>query len=406
MGFLNFIRKLTRRDEDSRIKKLSNRIGELFREKSEIELKQKKINSPADLSWYKLSPLKQDLVSTKEFSPPKLEKVKSMVSLLEKREREERERKQNIRSKLTATYLQISEQIKIKDAESAEELLDSVFHLVKELHEESFEKRFNELQQEIKQLKELLIQEEIQRKEQEQRRLAEEKARQEKLEAERRERLRQEQIEKERKAREYEEQLAKVEAEKAEERKRLYSIVTKRKMNPDAYLNHLRLHGVKYFYHFTDERNIPSIKKQGGLYSWYYCYQHGIEIPNPGGDSQSRNLDSRYDLQDYVRLSFCDDHPMAWRKHKEGAILVLLKIKIDVATFRDTMFSDMNAADSDHTHGSELEDLQRVDIRATQKSYVSGNDPDFHTHQAECMVKTFIPIDYIENITNPNRMRF
>jgi hypothetical protein len=142
------------------------------------------------------------------------------------------------------------------------------------------------------------------------------------------------------------------------------------------------------------------------LYSWYYCSQHDIKIPNAGGDSQSRVLDCRYGPQDYVRLSFCSDHPMAYRKYKEGALLVLLKIKIDVAAFKDTMFSDINAADAVHTHGGNLSDLQRVDIKATKESYVSRNNPIFHAHQAECMVKTFIPIEYIENINNPDRMVF
>lgn len=406
MGFFDFFRKLTGTSEDSKIRKLSIRIGELFRERSEIIQKQRTINSSADISWYKLTPIKQNSAKAKEFSPPKFRKVRTMAELLEKRKKEEIERKHLIRSTLTDAYAQISEQIKLELVDKAEVLLYNVSPLVKELDEESFEKRFKELLHEIKQLKKLLLKREDERRAEKQRRLAEEKAKKEKLEQERIKQYHQQQLKKERKAREYEEQLARAETERAEERERLYSRVTQSKSNPNAYLNHLRLHGVKYFYHFTDERNISSIRKLGGLYSWYYCYQHGIEIPNPGGDPQSRNLDTRYDLQDYVRLSFCNDHPMAYRKHKEGAILVLLKIKIDVATFRDTMFSDMNAADSDHTHGSDLEDLQRVDIGATQKSYVSRNDSDFHTHQAECMVKTFIPIEYIENINNPSRMYF
>lgn len=406
MGFFDFFRKLTGTSEDSKIKKLSNRIGELFREKSDIIKKQKMINSSVDTSWYKLTPIEKNSAKAKEFSPPKFKKVRTMAELLEKRKKEEIERKHLVRSTLTDAYAQISEQIKLELADKAEESLYKISPLTKELHEESFEKRFKELLCEIKQLKELLLKREIESKAEEQRRLAEAKARKEKLEAERTEQYHQQQLEKERKAREYEEQLARAETEIAEERERLYSTVTQSKSNPNAYLNHLRLHGVKYFYHFTDERNINSIRKFGGLYSWYYCHQHGIEIPNPGGDSQSRNLDTRYDLQDYVRLSFCNDHPMAFRKHKEGARLVLLKIKIDVAAFQDTAFSDMNAADSDHTHGSELRDLQRVDIGATQKSFVRRDDPDFHTHQAECMVKTFVPIEYIENINHPNRMQF
>jgi hypothetical protein len=82
--------------------------------------------------------------------------------------------------------------------------------------------------------------------------------------------------------------------------------------------------------------------------------------------------------------------------------LVLLRIKVDVAAFQDTLFSNMNAADSDQLHGGELKDLKRVNIKATQRNYVRREDPDFRAHQAECMVKTFVPIEYIENINNPD----
>jgi hypothetical protein len=95
---------------------------------------------------------------------------------------------------------------------------------------------------------------------------------------------------------------------------------------------------------------------------------------------------------------------MAYRLQQSGARLVLLKIRIDVAGFRDTKFSDINATDAGHHHGGEYEDLRRVDISATQLSYVSKTDPEFKPHQAECMVKTFLPIEYIENINNPQRM--
>ena len=99
---------------------------------------------------------------------------------------------------------------------------------------------------------------------------------------------------------------------------------------------------------------------------------------------------------------------MAYRKQQEGANLVLLKIKIEVATFKDTIFSNINAATQDKSRnkfGPNLEDLQRVNFSATQRHYVSRNDGEiFHEHQAECMVKTFIPIEYIVNINTPSRM--
>lgn len=181
--------------------------------------------------------------------------------------------------------------------------------------------------------------------------------------------------------------------------------MTRKKENAEAFITYLKSKGVKYFYHFTCDKNLKSIKEHGGLYSWYYSVQNGINIPVPGGDYESRALDKQQCLEDYVRLSFCVDHPMRWRLMRNGKKLVLLKIKIDVAAFADTQFSDINAADNNNIHGASLEALQGVDIRATQRKYVKKNDPDFKPHQAECMVKKFIPIEYITNINNPQKIK-
>ena len=167
---------------------------------------------------------------------------------------------------------------------------------------------------------------------------------------------------------------------------------------------YLQSRGVVYFYHFTDRSNIASIKTQGGLYSWKYCTEHSINIPKAGGDTLSRSLDARYNLGDYVRLSFCSDHPMAYRLQQNGYDLVLLRIKVDVAWFEGTLFSDMNATDSSHSHGATLVDLERVDISATQECYVSSTSSSFKKHQAEVLVKRFVPIEYIENIDNPTSL--
>ena len=208
-------------------------------------------------------------------------------------------------------------------------------------------------------------------------------------------------------AREYEEKLAREEEMRRNEIARLTSIVTITKSDSKRILQYLNIKGIRRFYHFTDKQNLTRIKQYGGLYSWYYCEQNGINIPNPGGDFDSRIYDRRHGLEDYVRLSFCDDHPMAWRKHKEGASLVLLHIDIDVACFKDTLFSDRNAASSSFSCGGEFEDLMKVNIPATQRNYVSRSEGEiFYQHQAECMIKTFIPLKYITNIDYPEKMLF
>lgn len=164
---------------------------------------------------------------------------------------------------------------------------------------------------------------------------------------------------------------------------------------------YLRKNNIEYLYHFTDRKNLASIIKNKGLFSWKYCEENKILIPVPGGDNLSRKLDLKFNLEDYVRLSFCEDHPMVYRLKSSGCDLVLLKIKVDASWSKDTLFSDMNAAASSHHHGPNYEDLLRVDMRAVKRKRIYRDDPDFSKHQAEVMVKTFVPIEYIVNIDSP-----
>lgn len=171
-----------------------------------------------------------------------------------------------------------------------------------------------------------------------------------------------------------------------------------RKPNSNDYITLLKSKGITALYHFTDRKNIKSIKEKRGLLSWDYLHKNNIKIVNQGGTNESMQLDLRYGLEDYVRLSFCQDHPMKHRLIVEGADIILLRISLDVVTFADTLFSNMNATDSSHIHGGGLADLNKVNFSAVKQSYLSRDDIDFKYHQAEVMVKRFIPIDYIENI--------
>lgn len=163
-------------------------------------------------------------------------------------------------------------------------------------------------------------------------------------------------------------------------------------------INILRRHSIGCFYHFTSRKNLASIKKMGGLYSWYYMEQHDIDIPAPGGSDLSRKLDKDKRLADYVRLSFCPSHPMAYRLEQEGEDIVVLKIATDVAVFAETKFSNMNAADSLSYCAKGYAGLKEVDIDATQQQYLTNTDPLFKYMQAEVLVKTHIPAKYILNL--------
>lgn len=163
----------------------------------------------------------------------------------------------------------------------------------------------------------------------------------------------------------------------------------------------LAQNNITCLYHFTDRANLESIIKNGGLYSWKYLEEHDISIPKQGGNLDSKANDQNFGLEDYVRLSFCDDHPMMWRLKCAGYNLVLLKIKVDVAWAKDTLFSDINATAHNHRHGDDIETFNSIDFNAVKQHYLNKSSAMFGPHQAEVMVKTCIPLEYILNIDNP-----
>ena len=158
--------------------------------------------------------------------------------------------------------------------------------------------------------------------------------------------------------------------------------------------------GIAHFYHFTERENIENIKRNGGICSLKYCLLNAIEVRTKGDMTLLRDKDAYYQLEDYARLSFCERHPLIKKRQEAGADLVLLKVKLDVAWRYDTLFSDRDAA-QDHQEGGTIDDLKKVRMEAIRKSNLEEWDPDYLFNQAEVMVKSIIPLEYIENIDNP-----
>lgn len=157
------------------------------------------------------------------------------------------------------------------------------------------------------------------------------------------------------------------------------------------------------FYHFTDRRNLENIKRMGGLHSWEYLFNsNNKESVIFGSNEMSRNIDKRYNLQNYVRLSFCKEHPMMFVAIKEGRIQnpVILEIDIRVAILNNTLFSNMNATDNHHKKGGKLEDLKNIKFDVFQKNYFELDDLDKKYYQAEVLVEKFIPLKFITNFND------
>ncbi len=177
-----------------------------------------------------------------------------------------------------------------------------------------------------------------------------------------------------------------------------------KKQNWQEFEQVLKENRITKLYHFTDFDNLESIIKYGGLYSWADCDEKGIKIAKPGGSSQSRSLDSRDRLEHYVRLSFAYDHPMQYVAMNDGRISnpVVLEIDIETALWVSSLYADRNATKNGANVGGSLDDLKEVRFGLFNRMmrYFDMSEEAKTHYQAEVLVKNFIPLKYITNISN------
>lgn len=175
------------------------------------------------------------------------------------------------------------------------------------------------------------------------------------------------------------------------------------KSNYQEFSKVLEQNGIRKLYHFTDRDNLRSIVENGGLFSWADCESRNIRIEKPGGDMLSRDLDRRRNHHNYVRVSFTRNHPMMYVAQRDGRISnpVILEISLDAVTMKHTLFADRNAVKNGAMIGGELDDLKRIHFDTVkQVNHFNLSDDERDFYQAEVLVKNFIPISMITNITS------
>ena len=176
------------------------------------------------------------------------------------------------------------------------------------------------------------------------------------------------------------------------------------KKSRNEIMQYLIDNGIKCLYHFTDKDRLNSIIRHDGLLSYKRCLDEAVVMPIRTDMAVSRDIDAEFGLEDYARLSFCRDLPKVEERKKAGAELVLLKISLEVVTFEDTEFTDMEATLKQMRHGNSFEDLKKVNLRATQTPAYLLSDIEYKQKQAEVLVKGFIPLKYIKNVKNPEKL--
>ncbi|MCE8015933.1 DUF4433 domain-containing protein [Halomonas sp. MCCC 1A17488] len=92
---------------------------------------------------------------------------------------------------------------------------------------------------------------------------------------------------------------------------------------------------IQKLYHFTDTRNLPSIREQGGLLRLAEMKRRSVNGAVFGGNQWSHDADVARGLDGYVHLCFLSEHPMEWCAKNDGRILdsVFLQICPSVLNF-------------------------------------------------------------------------
>jgi len=155
---------------------------------------------------------------------------------------------------------------------------------------------------------------------------------------------------------------------------------------------------VSCLYHFTDQFNLRSIRKNG-LLSRNYCNCQNIKIINPGGNALSNRLDDKKGLGDYVHLSFNCKQPMMFVAQRDGRIekTAIIQVNPDVIFWHDTHFSTENAASSNATIGNSFDVFEKIQFEiATRDNWT--NFQEKAPFQAEVLVRTKIPSEFLLKI--------
>ena len=91
-------------------------------------------------------------------------------------------------------------------------------------------------------------------------------------------------------------------------------------MNVDQFIQRIKKSPQhRYFYHFTDEVNFPSIDKKGLVSK--ACMRAEKWWPDAtGGNQLSHELDTRHCIDPYVSLCFTRNHSMKYLAQKDGRL--------------------------------------------------------------------------------------
>jgi hypothetical protein len=163
---------------------------------------------------------------------------------------------------------------------------------------------------------------------------------------------------------------------------------------------------ISYLYHFTDSRNIPSIREAGGLYSTAKLREIGRDAFFGGGNKWSLDADKASGMDQYVHLCLKTQHPMQFRATQEGRIQATSWLYVNASILKQpgVLFCPGVANKSKMPTFSieEADAMVDFEVLYTQTNW---NDPEINARlqvarKCEILVPDHIPFEYLEFFPN------
>lgn len=160
---------------------------------------------------------------------------------------------------------------------------------------------------------------------------------------------------------------------------------------------------IPYLYHFTDRRNLESIRRLDGLHPHSVLAQKEVAIPAPGGNDWSHEADEQKGVNGDVHLCFRNNHPMEHVARLDGRLAdtIFLQIHASVLQWPGVRFtSDVaNKAGVVPIPIGEAESMIDFEILYTRTNW---NDPAIsarlrQAEKCEVLVPHIIPLTLIRN---------
>lgn len=163
---------------------------------------------------------------------------------------------------------------------------------------------------------------------------------------------------------------------------------------------------ITLLYHFTDRRNLASIREHGGLYPMTKLKKRNIKVPAPGGNEWSQDADGMKGVDAYVHLCFRNTHPMEYLARQEGRIgdTIFLQIHPDVLTWEGVLFT-ADVANKSGVETHTIDAARKIIDFEVLYTRTNWSDPKIQARlqqaeKYEILVPKKIPLEMIRNLPN------